>query len=247
MRALLTDDSIQWLQSHRIYFDFKGRDRLRPGNQLRFERGLVIEPYTGFFGGYTLCRMGFMSYSVSPIPTELTVGRYCSIGHDVDVILERHPIESISTSLITTANSGVLAQRFAEDQGTDLPVGGSQERRPAPIIENDVWIGAHVSILPGVRIATGAVVAANSVVTRDVGPYEIVAGNPARRIRRRFPDEIVDMMIQTEWWLYRFIDFADLPFDQPAEFAAAFLKRKPDFEPYAPGPVVLDEMPQGSI
>ncbi len=244
MRARLTEDSFRWLRNHRIYFDIKGQDRLSPGSHLKFERGLVIEPYVGFLVGHTLCAMGFMSYSLSLLPTELTVGRYCSIGHDVDVILAHHPVESVSTSLITQANSGFLGRRFAEDLGTELPAGVANTGRPVPIIEHDVWIGAHVSILPGVRIGTGAVVAANSVITRDVGPYEIVAGNPARLIRRRFPDEIAEMMTETEWWRYRFTDFGDLPFDRPAEFAAAFLERKPDLEPYAPTPVVLDEMPR---
>ena len=246
MRVILTEDSIRWLRDHRIHFDFKGRERLRPGNRLRFNAGLEIEPYCGFFGGFTCCQMGFMSYSISPVPVHLTVGRYCSIARGVDVILEHHPIDHVSTSLLTTADNGYLGQRFAEDLGTELPPGTAFTRRPAPVIEHDVWIGAHVSILPGVKIATGAVVAANGVVTRDVGPYEIVAGNPARLVRRRFPDDVIEALSRTEWWRYRFTDVRDLPFDRPAEFAEAFLKRKADLEPYSPASVALAEMPRGS-
>ena len=244
MRVILTEESVRWLRSQRVYFDFKGRDRLRPGNPLRFERGLAIEPYVGFFGGFNLCRMGFMSYSMSSVPTRLSVGRYCSIGHDVDVILDHHPMDHVSTSLITQANTGFLGQQFAADQAKELPQGGPHVKRGPPVIEHDVWVGAHTSILPGVTIATGAVVAANSVVTRDVGPYELVAGNPARLVRRRFPDEVAQMLCQSEWWRYRFTDFGDLPFSKPAEFAAAFLKRKADLEPYAPAAVVLADMPR---
>lgn len=244
MRALLTDDSIRWLREHRIFFDFKGRARLTAGHRLRFAGDLSIEPYTGFLGGRTLCRMGFMSYSMSPVPSELTVGRYCSIGHDVDVLLDQHTVDHVTTAPITQALPWFLGERLAEDLGTGLPAGRPYVRRAAPLIENDVWIGAHANLLPGITIATGAVVAAGSVVTHDVRPYEIVAGNPARLVRSRFADAIVEMMLETEWWRYCFTDFRDLPFDKPAEFAEGFLKRKAELEPFAPAPVVMAEMPR---
>ncbi len=243
MRVTLTEESLRWLRDKRVYFNFQGRHRLKPGNQLGFKTGLVIEPYTGFFDGYLLCRMGFMSYSSSPLRSQVTVGRYCSIGRAVDVILDHHPIEHVSTASITKSQLGILAERLAEDEGVEPPAGGPFVQRPVPVIEDDVWIGSHATILPGVRIAVGAVIAGNGVVTRDVGPYEIVAGNPARVIRRRFPDEIVEMLLQTEWWRYRFTDFRDLPFDNPRLFAQMFLERKSSLEIYRPSPVVLAEMP----
>lgn len=70
----------------------------------------------------------------------------------------------------------------------------------APTIGNDVWIGRDCSIMSGVTIGDGAVVAANSVVTKDVEPYSIVGGNPARFIKYRFPQDIIQTFIDIQWW-----------------------------------------------
>ncbi len=68
------------------------------------------------------------------------------------------------------------------------------------VVGNDVWIGTEALILPGTRIGDGAIVAARSVVTRDVAPYTVVGGNPAGPVRRRFPDEVVDLLLKIRWW-----------------------------------------------
>ncbi len=65
---------------------------------------------------------------------------------------------------------------------------------------NDVWIGAGVTVMPGVHIGDGAIIAARSVVTKDAAPYTIVGGNPARLIRKRFDDEMTDYLLQIKWW-----------------------------------------------
>ena len=68
------------------------------------------------------------------------------------------------------------------------------------IIGNDVWIGQGVTILSGVTIGDGAVLATNSTVVKDVAPYEIVGGNPAKSIRKRFDDEIIALLLELRWW-----------------------------------------------
>lgn len=68
------------------------------------------------------------------------------------------------------------------------------------MVGNDVWIGQNVTILPGVHIGNGAIIGMNSVVGSDVPPYTIVAGNPARTIRKRFDDELIDLLQKFEWW-----------------------------------------------
>lgn len=244
MRAVLTEESIRWLHERRVFTHVKGGARLRPGEQVRFHHDTVLEPYVGFYEGATFCSMGFMSYSVSPLPTELTVGRYCSIGPGSQVILGRHNMAFVSTAPVTASEGSILAHRFAEDYGIELPDPEPLPEPPAPVIEHDVWIGARVTILAGVRIAKGAVVGAGCVVTRDVGPYEVVAGNPARLVRKRFPDEVIQALTASEWWRYRFRDFKDLPFDRAAPFAEAFLKRKADLKPYEPEPIMLAGMPR---
>ena len=74
------------------------------------------------------------------------------------------------------------------------------------VVGNDVWIGQNATILPGVRLGDGAIIGANSTVGSDVEPYTIVAGNPARVIRKRFDDELIEVLEEVKWW--------DLPADE---------------------------------
>lgn len=78
-----------------------------------------------------------------------------------------------------------------------------------PIIGNDVWIGNDVVLKGGVKIGDGAVVAANSVVTKDIPPYAIVAGIPAKIIRYRFASDIVEELLKIKWWNYNYVDLPD--------------------------------------
>ena len=68
------------------------------------------------------------------------------------------------------------------------------------IVKNDVWIGQNATILPGIHIGDGAIIGMNSVVGHDVPPYTIVAGNPAKEIRKRFDDELIELMLKLQWW-----------------------------------------------
>ena len=77
---------------------------------------------------------------------------------------------------------------------SDLPLKGDT------VIGNDVWIGQNAVILPGVNIGDGAIIGANSVVGSDVEPYTIAAGNPAKVLRKRFDDELIDLMLKFKWW-----------------------------------------------
>ena len=76
----------------------------------------------------------------------------------------------------------------------DLPFKGDT------VVGNDVWIGQHVTILPGVHISDGAIIGANSVVAKDIPPYCIAAGNPCRTIRKRFDDELIQYLLTLKWW-----------------------------------------------
>lgn len=68
------------------------------------------------------------------------------------------------------------------------------------VIGNDVWIGQNVTILPGIHVGDGAIIGLNSTVAHDIEPYTIYAGNPARFIRKRFDDELIDLMLKLQWW-----------------------------------------------
>lgn len=121
-----------------------------------------------------------------------TIGRFCSIAPYVMIGLGRHPLDkSVSTSLAFYRSKAVIPT-FGQDINFD-------EYSPVTI-GHDVWIGARAIILDGVNIGHGAVIGAGAVVTKDVPPYTIVAGVPAREVRTRFSKEIIEKLLAFEWW-----------------------------------------------
>jgi len=97
-------------------------------------------------------------------------------------------------------------------------IGVRPERGGHIAIGNDVWIGDGAVIVPGVRIGTGAVIGANTVITRDVASYAIMAGSPARLIRYRFPEDLIESLLQSEWWEYPLDLVRSLPVVNVFEF-----------------------------
>ena len=119
---------------------------------------------------------------------KVKVGRYCSIASGVQYFGANHPVENITTSAVFY-NSKLSGMKVNDVERHSLTVG------------NDVWIGAGVKITSSCsKIGNGAVVGAGSVVTRDVEPYTIVAGNPAKVIKKRFTDEIIKEIEKSKWW-----------------------------------------------
>lgn len=139
---------------------------------------------------------------------QCTIGRFCSIAPNVTIGLGEHPINMFSTHPLVFGAHKAL--------GINKGLGGRRgEQKPPPIIGNDVWIGANVTILRGVKIGDGAVVGAGSVVSKDVAPYSVVGGLPAKEIKKRFPEEVAFRLMATEWWNYdigllRGIDFSEI-------------------------------------
>ncbi|MFQ5509844.1 MAG: CatB-related O-acetyltransferase [Leptospirillia bacterium] len=123
------------------------------------------------------------------------IGRFCSIGQDVYIGLFRHPSRDfVSTypAFFSVNNSG-CRRSFIETPGFD-------ETPPRTEIGHDVWIGNRAVVPGGVKIGTGAIIAACAVVTKDVPPYAIVGGNPARLIRYRFDEADITFLLETRWW-----------------------------------------------
>ena len=119
------------------------------------------------------------------------IGGFCSIADNCVIGGMSHPLDWISTSPVMYSGRNCLKTNF-----TDL----SYEESKHTIIENDVWIGDRCHIKAGVHISTGCVIGMGSVLTKDVGPYEIWAGNPAKLIRKRFDDATINRLLKTEWW-----------------------------------------------
>lgn len=123
-----------------------------------------------------------------PSGARLTVGSFCSIAEEVSILLGgNHNPDAVTTF--------PLDALFDKD---GLP--GSEASRGDVVIGNDVWIGYGVTILSGVTIGDGAVVGARSVVSRNVQPYEVVVGNPARHVRYRFDERFVRDLLALRWW-----------------------------------------------
>jgi len=127
-------------------------------------------------------------------PERLIIGKYCAIAAGTRFLLAgaEHPTMGVSTFPFTIFG-GQWAERTL-DLVTAMPSRGDT------VVGNDVWFGYQATIMPGVRIGDGAVIAAGAVVTTDVPPYVIVGGNPARPIRRRFDDADVDRLRRAAWW-----------------------------------------------
>jgi phosphonate metabolism protein (transferase hexapeptide repeat family) len=123
-----------------------------------------------------------------------TIGKFCSIAAMTRINPGNHPMQRASQSHFTYRASAYFND--AEDDAAFF-----DWRRSTPVnIGHDVWIGHGAIILPGRSIGTGAVVAGGAVVTKDVAPYTIVGGNPARPIRPRFPAAIADRLMALGWW-----------------------------------------------
>ena len=123
-----------------------------------------------------------------------TIGKFCSIAAHTRINPGNHPMQRASQSHFT-----YRASAYFEDAEDDAAF--FDWRRSTPVtISHDVWIGHGAIVLAGRSIGTGAVVAGGAVVTKDVPDYAIVAGNPARIIRRRFPEEIAGRLKALAWW-----------------------------------------------
>ncbi len=122
----------------------------------------------------------------------LVIGRFCQIASGVEFVMNgaNHQMNAATTFPFYTLEGWNMEPPMA----SDLPLKGDT------VIGNDVWIGQNAVVLPGVHIGDGAIIGANSVVGSDVAPYVIVAGNPARTIRKRFDDELIALLLRFKWW-----------------------------------------------
>jgi len=187
---------------------FIGHHARAPVNRdfiIRIPKAARFENFTSSSGH--LYSAGAFSYSENG-ETPLSVGRYCSVGAYLSIMGERHPLERVTTSSFTYCyypnwNKPHIMSGHEQLLGNAFPPQNpSNLMGPPPRLEHDVWIGQQVLMQRGITVHTGSVVGAGSVVTKDVPPYTIVAGNPARPIRRRFATELCDRLLASEWWTF---------------------------------------------
>ncbi len=133
-----------------------------------------------------------VKYLFDFIGDKLIIGKFCMIASDVTFIMNgaNHLSDAISTYPFAI---------FGEDwssamEGKEYPTKGDTT------VGHDVWIGYGVTIMPGITIGDGAIIATKSVVTKDVAPYTIVGGNPAKEIKKRFSEEKIKKLLDIKWW-----------------------------------------------
>lgn len=145
--------------------------------------------------------IGFGSYIGDDCVIEAKIGKFCSISHKVAIVSGNHPTNTfVSTSpsfySIDKKNglTYVTEQRFEEKKYAD------RADKHSVIIGNDVWIGYGAIIMGGVTIGDGSIIGAGAIVKNNVGPYEIVAGVPAKVLRKRFSDKDIEWLLKLKWW-----------------------------------------------
>lgn len=123
---------------------------------------------------------------------KLIIGKFCQIAAGVEFVMNgaNHQMNAVTTFPFYTLEGWDMAPPPL----SDLPLKGDT------VLGNDVWVGQNAVILPGVHIGDGAIIGANSVVGSDVPPYTIVVGNPARTLRKRFDDDLIDLLLRFRWW-----------------------------------------------
>ena len=123
---------------------------------------------------------------------KLIIGKFCQIAAGVEFVMNdaNHQMNTVTTFPFYTLEGWEMN---APDP-SEMPFKGDT------VIGNDVWIGQNAVILPGVHIGDGAIIGANSVVGSNVAPYTIVIGNPARVLRKRFDEELTDLLLRFKWW-----------------------------------------------
>ena len=123
----------------------------------------------------------------------LIIGKFCAIARGIEFVMNgaNHRMNSVTTYPFNIMGGGW--EKFAPTLD-ELPLKGDT------VVGNDVWIGQNVTVMPGVHIGDGAIIAANSVVAKDVPAYCVAGGNPCRVIRQRFDEELTEYLLKLRWW-----------------------------------------------
>lgn len=156
----------------------------------RKKRWVLPVPPIKNVGRQTYCSN---SETLRVVNKKTSIGSFCSIGTDVSIGVGHHPLYMLSSSPYFYLNELGYKRK-------NMPTHEEYYESPPITIGNDVWIGDRVLIMNGINIGDGAVIGSCAVVTKNVPPYAIVAGVPARIIKYRFPNEIINRLLKVKWW-----------------------------------------------
>ncbi len=206
------------------------KKRFRLGAVLSVNPEATIEAFSTIAAGENLFTIGAFSSVASALPPYATVGRFCSVAPGVRVMGFKHPVQAVCQSSAVFNFSREFVHAYLEKSFASGDLKARPPRVPTPQpprilhLGHDVWIGENCTIAPNVSIGNGAIVASGSHVVKDVPPYAIVGGNPAKLIRYRFPTEICEELSRTRWWDYELSDLFsnDVSFADPEGFISKF-------------------------
>lgn len=197
-----------WLTSLAVAIN---KRRLKKRHKLRIGKGVfigfsVVTEGRNFFDDnsyITSSHIGYGSYlGAGTKISKAKIGKYTSIGPRINCVFGRHPSDTfVSTHPIFFSTNKQMGFSY-----TDVPLfeesapNRDEEGKYSILIGNDVWIGANVTLMDGISIGDGAIVASNALVNKDVPPYSIVGGVPAKVIKKRFTDEQIEFLLKLKWW-----------------------------------------------
>jgi len=182
---------------HQIKYDVKFGHKAYAKNTF-FEGKNIIREGAALINS----RIGFGSYiSEKTVLKHVDIGRYTCIGPNVSNFYGKHPANTFVSihpafySLVGQAGFSFVKEQLFEEHGYI-----DNDKKIANIIGNDVWIGCNVMLMDGITIGDGAIIAAGTIVTKDVEPFSIVGGVPAKFIKNRFSENQINFLLQIKWW-----------------------------------------------
>ncbi len=138
------------------------------------------------------------------IGDRLIIGKFCAIARGVEFVMNgaNHRMNCVTTYPFYIMGG---------DWGSAMaPIKEELPQKGDTVIGNDVWIGQHVTVMPGVHIGDGAIIGAHSVVAKDIPPYSIAVGNPCHVVRKRFDEELIDLLLKFKWWDKDIVEIEEL-------------------------------------
>ncbi|WP_273729205.1 hypothetical protein [Brucella gallinifaecis] len=219
---------------------FKIKNIFKYGERITLNKQVIVEPYAAMAGKSGFTSSGAFSYTHSSFGGNAMIGRYCSIAPSCRLMGKEHPLTRISTHPFTCRDyyNKWVSQNFDVALKTEKYTATDRGKL---IVQHDAWIGGGVLLRPGITIGYGAVVAAGSVVVKDIPPFAIVGGNPARLIRYRFDEDTIQRIMDVAWWQFHVKDFAELDMSDVHIFLDQLEKRieKGRVAEYCPTPLDL--------
>ena len=190
-----------------IFYWFQKRKALKAGNIIEPNAVITRASLMGknrIYKSANVCdsTVGIATYvGASSNLANCIIGNFCSISQKVNVIVGTHPTSSyLSTHPAFFSTRKQSGFTFASNNDFEEFKYADEKQKKTVVIENDVWIGYGVNILQGITIGNGAIVASNALVTKDVPPYSIVGGVPAKIIKYRFQEDEITKLLKIQWW-----------------------------------------------